>query len=276
VRIYSYYAPVWICILLALLIYIRVGIEIYQKRSQLRAAASNNYASGTLVSISDNPLAAPFTGIRTTDIEVTHDAWNKNALSLPPQGHVRGDKVENRKDQYSITISAPSTKTQSAMWFKKPVGTSMDKIKWAYTKVALLFAISILITWVPASINRVYGLRYPKNPSFPLNVGSAIVLPLQGFWNTVIYFSTSLSICKSVWAEWRESRGRRGTDLEGKGKGWVGMDIRHKGPRRDGAVRIGTGKENDSEVELRGSGKESESMAEINTGRSEGSGDGSF
>jgi hypothetical protein len=130
VRIYSYYAPIWICIFLALVIYIRVGVEIYQKRSELRAAAySNNYTSGTLTSISDNPRAAPFTGIRTTEVEVTHDAWNKNPLSPPPQGYARGEKVESRKDQYSITISAPTTKIQSATRFKKPVGTSMDKVK---------------------------------------------------------------------------------------------------------------------------------------------------
>ena len=36
-------------------------------------------------------------------------------------------------------------------------------------------AASILITWVPASINRVYGLRYPTDPSYVLNVMSAIV-----------------------------------------------------------------------------------------------------
>lgn len=84
--------------------------------------------------------------------------------------------------------------------------SNADKIKYAYTRVALLFCTSILITWVPASINRVYGLRNPDNPSFSLNVGSAIVLPLQGFWNTVIYFVTSLGIWKVILREWREKR----------------------------------------------------------------------
>lgn len=82
----------------------------------------------------------------------------------------------------------------------------MDKIKWAYTKCAMLFATSILITWVPATVNRVYGLRYPESPSFALNIGSAIVLPLQGFWNTVIYFATSLSICTNVWVRFRSRK----------------------------------------------------------------------
>jgi len=98
----------------------------------------------------------------------------------------------------------------------------MDKVKWAYTKCALLFAISILITWVPASVNRVHGLRYPKHPSFVLNVGSAIVLPLQGFWNTIIYFSTSLSICRSVWEQLKNER-KRGR--EEKKEGFKMLDV---------------------------------------------------
>lgn len=115
----------------------------------------------------------------------------------------------------------------------------MDKIKWAYTKVALLFAVSILITWVPASVNRVYGLRFPTKPSYILNIGSAVVLPLQGFWNTVIYFTTSLSICRGVWARFKARKGDKGFQKLGMGMGGrVGLK-REKG---DGA--------SDSTVEL--------------------------
>lgn len=42
----------------------------------------------------------------------------------------------------------------------------MDKIRWQYTKTALLFTISILITWIPASINRVQGLTHPHQPNY--------------------------------------------------------------------------------------------------------------
>lgn len=112
---------------------------------------------------------------------------------------------------YSVTISVSAAQnlapppSRSGPTFRRRRHhhrTGIDKVKWAYTKVALLFAISILITWVPASINRVYGLIHP-NPSFALNVGSALVLPLQGFWNTVIYFTTSLPICKEIITRWK-------------------------------------------------------------------------
>lgn len=87
-----------------------------------------------------------------------------------------------------------------------PQRTTMDKVKWAYTKCALLFGVSILITWVPASINRVHGLAHEAHPSFALNVMSAMVLPLQGFWNTVIFFTTSWSITRRTLRRWRRKR----------------------------------------------------------------------
>jgi hypothetical protein len=135
----------------------------------------------------------------------------------------RTEKHAGRTQEYTITISAhdrPPPTPRAAGFARRP--SSMDKVKWAYTKCALLFAISILITWVPASVNRVYGLRYPKHPSFALNVGSAIVLPLQGFWNTIIYFSTSLSICRSVWEELKNER-KRGR--EEKKEGFKMLDV---------------------------------------------------
>jgi hypothetical protein len=121
----------------------------------------------------------------------------------------------------------------------------MDKVKYAYTRVALLFCTSILITWVPASINRVYGLRHPDNPSFALNAASAVVLPLQGFWNTVIYFVTSLGICRGVIEGWRTKR------KLGKGKE-KGIEI----------VHLGVQGVNDVDVDVDVDGMESEGEME--------------
>lgn len=63
------------------------------------------------------------------------------------------------KDQYSIEITGASRKKSGFHMhmprFRRP--NSMDQVKWEYSKTALLFAISILITWVPASVNRIYG-----------------------------------------------------------------------------------------------------------------------
>ncbi|PSS12318.1 hypothetical protein M430DRAFT_270156 [Amorphotheca resinae ATCC 22711] len=214
IRIYSYYAPIWFCILLAIIIYIRVGIEIFQKRSQLRAIGDN--VSGTLDSSNSPP--EPFSGLRTTEVEVTHDFWNGGRTTRPMPTYNQNEKGSRDPHHYSITISAhdrPSAPSRFAIASRRP--SSMDKVKWSYTKVAMLFAISILVTWVP------------------------------GFWNTVIYFTTSLSVCKGIWARFR---GRMEIDAGKSGM----LGIVHLG-RRD---------------------KETDSMVELSTHRDDGSGRDSF
>ncbi|KAK3497420.1 uncharacterized protein B0T23DRAFT_311975 [Neurospora hispaniola] len=67
----------------------------------------------------------------------------------------------------------------------------LDPIKLAYLRTSFVFAISILVTWTPSSINRVHSLLYPKDTSYPLNLASAVVLPLQGVWNAVIFAATT-------------------------------------------------------------------------------------
>jgi hypothetical protein len=67
----------------------------------------------------------------------------------------------------------------------------MDPVKLAYLRTSFVFAVSVLITWTPSSINRVHDIVRPHDFSFGLNLASAIVLPLQGLWNAIIFFSTS-------------------------------------------------------------------------------------
>lgn len=94
----------------------------------------------------------------------------------------------------------------------------VDDIKYKYTKSALLFTASILITWIPPSINRVYSAIYTNRQwSYPLSVASALVLPSQGLWNTLIFFSTSVPTCKRVWRKIKEGQ-RLG--VAGKFFGW--------------------------------------------------------
>ncbi|KAI9050671.1 hypothetical protein LZ554_005826 [Drepanopeziza brunnea f. sp. 'monogermtubi'] len=229
-RIYVYYAPIWISILVTFGLYSRVGVEIFQKRTELHKAGYDpNSVSRTLSTNNDPrtienhqlPAIAPFSGLRTTEIEVTRtaDPWS-HPFPLPPSSTSHGPShsvspsvapsLSTEKppgplpDPYTITIisSPPATpypraSTTQPHLPKRP--STMDKIKWAYTRCALLFAISILLTWVPASVNRVHGLRYPAKPSFGLNVAAALVLPLQGFWNAVIYFWTSSGVCRDCW-----------------------------------------------------------------------------
>lgn len=82
----------------------------------------------------------------------------------------------------------------------------MDPVKLAYLRTSFVFAISVLVTWTPSSINRVYTLIYPDRASWGLNIAAAVVLPLQGVWNAVIYFTTSWKIFRQ---ELEATRGGR-------------------------------------------------------------------
>lgn len=56
---------------------------------------------------------------------------------------------------------------------------------------------------VPSTINRVNTLVHPNSSVFGLDLASSLVLPLQGFWNTLIYIVTSWAACKALWGETR-------------------------------------------------------------------------
>ena len=89
-----------------------------------------------------------------------------------------------------------------------------DRTTMAYSRVAFLFFASNLITWVPASVNRVYALLHPTEPSFSFNVFAAIVLPLQGLWNCIIYLVVNKTLFKEIFRAWKVNmkRGRKAPD----------------------------------------------------------------
>lgn len=70
-----------------------------------------------------------------------------------------------------------------------------------YRKVAFLMFLSLVVVWVPSSVNRIYQIIVPAGESDILNVISAFVLPTQGMWNAIIYFYTSKHECKQAWKQ---------------------------------------------------------------------------
>lgn len=69
--------------------------------------------------------------------------------------------------------------------------THAEEAAKAYSKTAGLFCLIMLLTWGPASANRWYSMAHPGHISVPLTYASAIFLPLQGFFNAVIFFYCS-------------------------------------------------------------------------------------
>jgi hypothetical protein len=111
----------------------------------------------------------------------------------------------------------PNIKTQHVDRSRR---SPTDEAAVSYAKVAVLFFTAMLITWIPASANRLYILIDGK-ASVQLGYVSAFVLPLQGFWNALIYYYTSRSACKQAIASIRTGR-RRLEESDPNGSSFAG------------------------------------------------------
>lgn len=160
-------------IIVSLSIYVLAGREIFAKRRQLRA-----FGNPVVVEVEN-----PFTSFKTTEIRITSEI----ATTFSPSPDVSDafgsseDKIDpcaittrkptihrspsrsttNYYDQYSVEIGSaplsPRFETQSTVM---PRTSSMVRMRnnkaaleantaaWGYTKVALLFFVSLLVTWV--------------------------------------------------------------------------------------------------------------------------------
>lgn len=218
-------------------IYVRAGGDIYANRKRL-LKMSNEYTTSH-ISTMDNPFHAS----KTTEISFVSEALDKNAETGMFDIGMPGNQVSKpspvAKTPYSVTVSTgPNPNTQldienavpsdhpkadnfelsPTVHFPDPNGqrpvpmqghraaTQSDNANWAYAKVAVLFFVALMVTWIPSSANRVFSYVHPGQISLGLEFASAFVLPLQGFWNGLIYATTSIPACKSFW---RELRGRK-------------------------------------------------------------------
>ncbi|KAF4785558.1 G-protein coupled receptor [Colletotrichum scovillei] len=226
-RILTFYGPVWIAILITFFIYIRAGREIYQKRKQLHNFSSSDHDQM-------NSFHDVLTSMKTTEVYVTSEAMDQ------PQGSIGLATVGRRGSEagpvprlpnaaYSVSISAnrysrnesqaeaavpPAESNTADTSAQRPMNSArrrnyeLNNAAWSYTKCSILFFTVILITWVPSSANRVYSVIHTKESSTPLEFMSAFVLPLQGFWNALIYVVTSWKACKTLWTDIKYSSRR--------------------------------------------------------------------
>ncbi|RFU24869.1 hypothetical protein B7463_g11469, partial [Scytalidium lignicola] len=233
-RILTFYGPVWVVILITILIYVRTGSEIYKRRRQLRTFSSGPPDVSLVTQIGD-----PFTSMKTTEITVTTeqvDTESSDSIDLQKLGRTASQPYPTRpnvgpKGNNAYTVSISTDQQQTTKFGEKldvisPVtgnpstpiipgipttemptrtvrNAAMDanRAAWSYTKVAILFFVAMMVTWIPSSANRVYSVVHPGEVSLPLLYMSSFVLPLQGFWNAVIYISTSLPACRTTWRQ---------------------------------------------------------------------------
>lgn len=158
----------------------------------------------------------------------------------------------------SVTTSAPPVTTPQPSFFRRLFSAILDfgskfhisdPIKRAYLRTSFLFALSVLVTWIPSSLNRIHGWLDGGSP-YEFHVATAAVLPLQGLWNGIIFFVTSWHGIKA-WA--LETFNRKSPIIERKRTDDLAMNERITGPqgRCDSSLDDDDSETMRSDVELR-------------------------
>ena len=154
----------------------------------------------------------PFEGIITTEIDVTSSA---RQACLPGMSTIEDEEIAIHGTEpagfkpYTVNVEVGPNERR-----RNPSAAEMFKVRsltrnhalsetnpdaWLYARVAILFFCSLLLCWVPSSINRVYSIAHPDRLVFWLNYIETLVLPLQGFFNAVVYIVTSQTACRNLW-----------------------------------------------------------------------------
>lgn len=158
-------------------------------------------------------------GTVTTEVRVVHTSASAavkpllepKKAHLPTTGQVSFDGASSPETQNAPAAQYYSTVTSAAprrARFTSPLVRVVrsirrvaskfvidDPVKRAYLRTSLLFALSVLVTWIPSSLNRIHGWLDGSSP-YEYHVATAAVLPLQGLWNFLIFFITSWRVVK--------------------------------------------------------------------------------
>ncbi|KAL8678366.1 MAG: hypothetical protein Q9186_005260 [Xanthomendoza sp. 1 TL-2023] len=202
-RIAVLYVFMWVAVLIAIVIYIMAGRYVWRKRDAL---------DGFLNPFNEDPFTRDV--VMTTSVTITSQQ-RKPSLSNLEVREIDQSHVDGTYDAYSVNIELgqppqrpqrPRGQSRPAV-FRLPTVTRAAALSeenvdaFLYARVAFLFFIALLITWVPSSVNRAYALAHPEYINFGLNFTSAIVFASQGLLNCLVYMATSQSACRKLWAK---------------------------------------------------------------------------
>ncbi|RDW71040.1 hypothetical protein BP6252_07603 [Coleophoma cylindrospora] len=236
-RILTFYGPVWIVIFITVAIYLRAGVEIYKRRKQLQyfsqsALETLPQVENPFKTMKTTEISVTSEAIDTSDTIDLHQlgrpqkpnpgGYSVSISTSQPMGDQSPPSFTEKvpplptlhlPEIHPLSLSPIQPTTSSAAQppfvppefpershappAKRRAAVEANSAAWGYTKVALLFFTAMLVTWIPSSANRLYSLVHPGQVSIPLEFASALVLPLQGFWNAVIYITTSRQACKA-------------------------------------------------------------------------------
>lgn len=224
----TFYGIVWVMLAATFGIYTYVGfkyirkskIDAYRTHSSQRSSDLNRGIGSIVrtdeVSVSNRPNAEP-----SRDANINHQLTHKPSFTTlqtptiggPPSPHVRVQspvhppKVQRRSGTAALTTRpttpAPKTGTHTSIT-SDPTDVPIIRMNMAQMKssrnyyyVALVLCVVDLIVWVPSTVNRAWAFSRP--PNFALNLTAALVLPLQGLMNCIVYICTNRSQLRAIW-----------------------------------------------------------------------------
>ncbi|KAH6958383.1 hypothetical protein DER45DRAFT_643760 [Fusarium avenaceum] len=227
IRIYTYYMLIWVCIAGSILFYFMVGWHVFRTRNRLKSLTASKTREPAPIEQPQSQtsqqrqvdfLSVPqdcFYGTIVTEVQVVHSTPSANHLPTEPRPAyiARSSSPQISFDEapsvmqgsnshyFSTSISPGITRPEQSSGSPLRRITSAtsrtvnkfvidDPIKRAYLRTSFLFALSVLVTWIPSSLNRIHSWLMGTSP-FEYHAATAAVLPLQGLWNAVIFFVTS-------------------------------------------------------------------------------------
>lgn len=202
-----------------------------------------------------------FYGTVVTEVQVVHSTASSAALPEPKMAHLQSaahvsfEETEARVQPatssfFSSITSQPNPHRSPIRRITSATNTAMakflieDPVKRAYLRTSFLFGLSVLVTWIPSSMNRIHGWLSGSSP-FQYHVATASVLPLQGLWNAIIFFVTSWRILREGVLDWRAER--RGSDVNLE----AGREMEERVERGESILDDGDSGTMGSDVELR-------------------------
>lgn len=174
-------------------IYICTARTIFKIRKQVHELSSNydisSFDSYEISTTNGNGLEATTTGAPRHDDYPTHASGN--SPDSKTGNNVSASRAQGPSARHRRHVSTQQHSARRRSYEHKNAA-------WSYSKCALLYFTAILITWIPATANRVYSIVNNGDVIAPLAYMSAFVLPLQGFWNCLIYVVMSWDACKAL------------------------------------------------------------------------------
>ncbi|KAF4986262.1 hypothetical protein FGRMN_10919 [Fusarium graminum] len=239
IRIYTYYMLIWVCIAGSILFYFMVGWHVFRTRNRLKSLSASKARETAPEPLQTHSrqvdfLTVPqdcFYGTIVTEVQVVHSTASSNPLPSEPRPaytartlspQVSFDEAPSaiqasNSHYFSTSISPgiiPKDRSSNSPLRRITSATNRtvnkfvidDPIKRAYLRTSFLFTLSVLVTWIPSSLNRIHSWLVGTSP-FEYHCATAAVLPLQGLWNAVIFFVTSGGPLK----EWFRNIGKQPT-----------------------------------------------------------------